>query len=150
MREFLARGRKSVRARRRIAMAHHAPHDCEWTIAHQRRSRRTCRDSRCGATAKSDDRVIGAASGESELSLLLVEPNVIDVHSDPGAVSCGSQVRSALLQACESLDRSNVSVISLDDERTAVILTIASARAAVAMAHNVADALAAPRRAGTN
>jgi GGDEF domain-containing protein len=75
------------------------------------------------------------------ISLLLVEPNVYDVHSDPSALHAGRLVRSLLLRACESSDRSNVSVISLDDERTAVILTNCERQAAVTMAHNVADAL---------
>ncbi len=73
------------------------------------------------------------------LSLLLVEPNEYDADSDPGAVHANRQVRSALLQACQSLDAGNVSVISLDDERTAVILSDCERSAAVTLAHNIAD-----------
>ena len=77
----------------------------------------------------------------SELSLMIVEPNVFDVPSDPRAQPAGRQVRFALLQACSSLDPENVTLLPLGDERTAAILSNCERRAAVEVAHNVIAAI---------
>jgi HD-like signal output (HDOD) protein/GGDEF domain-containing protein len=73
----------------------------------------------------------------SELSLLLVEPNVADVQSDSQAKSAGRHTRLALLQACSSLVQENVTMIPLDGDRTAAILSNCERRAALAVAQNV-------------
>ena len=75
------------------------------------------------------------------LSLLLLEPNVFDVHSDPCAQYAGRQVRLAVLQACSSLDPQNVNLMSLGKERTAAILSNCERPAAVALAQSAIAAL---------
>jgi HD-like signal output (HDOD) protein len=81
-----------------------------------------------------------------ELSLLLVEPNVFDVHSDPHAERASREIRLALLHACSHLDPENVSLLSIDNERTAAVLSHCDRRAAVAVAQNAMAALAKPTR----
>jgi HD-like signal output (HDOD) protein/GGDEF domain-containing protein len=76
-----------------------------------------------------------------ELSLLLAEPNVFDVHSDPQAIHAGRETRFALLQACSRFDQKDVSLISLDKERMAAILSNCDRRTAVALAQSAIDAL---------
>lgn len=83
-----------------------------------------------------------------ELSLLLVEPNVFDVHSDPRAERASREVRLAILQACSHLDPENVSLVSIGEERTAAVLSHCDRRSAVVVAHNTMAALAAPSHAG--
>jgi HD-like signal output (HDOD) protein/GGDEF domain-containing protein len=77
----------------------------------------------------------------SELSLLLVEPNVAGVHSDSQAKSAGRHTRLALLQACSSLVQENVTMIPLGGDRTAAILSNCERRAALAVAQNVISGL---------
>jgi GGDEF domain-containing protein len=72
-----------------------------------------------------------------ELSLLLVEPNVFDVHADPQAELAARKVRRAVGRACASLDQDSVSLIPLTPDRTAVVLCNCERRAAVAIAQNV-------------
>jgi HD-like signal output (HDOD) protein/GGDEF domain-containing protein len=83
-----------------------------------------------------------------ELSLLLVEPNVFDVHSDPHAEYASRDVRLAILQACSSLDPENVSLMSLGGERTAAVLSHCDRRAAVVVAQNTMAALGKPNSSG--
>ena len=77
----------------------------------------------------------------SELTLMLVESSVIDVEPDPRSTSAGRHVRLALLQACSSLVQENVTMIPLDDERTAAILLNCERRAALVIGQNVIAAL---------
>jgi HD-like signal output (HDOD) protein len=78
----------------------------------------------------------------SELSLLLVAPNMLEVHSGLQAKSAGRHVRMALLQACSSWAQENVTMMPLSEDRTAAILSNCDRRAAVALAQNVIAALA--------
>jgi HD-like signal output (HDOD) protein/GGDEF domain-containing protein len=77
----------------------------------------------------------------SELSLLLVEPNKLDIQSDSQSRSAGRHARLALLHACSSLVQENVTMIPLGDDRTAAILSNCERRAALAVAQNVISGL---------
>jgi hypothetical protein len=86
----------------------------------------------------------------SELSLLFVEPNVYDVHSDPRAESATRQVRLALAEACSLLEHENVMLISLGDVRTAAIFASCDRRAAAAVAQNALATLGKPNLSANN
>jgi HD-like signal output (HDOD) protein len=143
MREFLDRGRKTSTGQpsNRDWSAQHAPHDSAEPATASNSAHKGPSISAAGFLRKVTSAVSRCRERRIAISLLLAEPNVYDVHSDPGAVRAGRLVRSALLRACDSLDRNSVSVISLDDERTAVIITNCERQAAVAIAHSVADAM---------
>jgi HD-like signal output (HDOD) protein len=76
-----------------------------------------------------------------ELSLVVVEPNVYDVHSDPDAEAASRQARTALEIACENLNDSQVTLVTLSGRRTAAVIPNCERRAALAVAHNVLDEL---------
>jgi HD-like signal output (HDOD) protein/GGDEF domain-containing protein len=149
MQEFLTRGQKASAGPQsdRNWISQHAPHESAEMPPASNTAHMGPSVSATGLLRKVTAAVNRCRERRKAISLLLAEPNVYDVHSDPGAVHAGRLVRSALLRTCESMDRSSVSVISLDDERTAVILTNCERQAAVAMAHNVADALGSPEAA---
>lgn len=71
-----------------------------------------------------------------ELSLLFVEPNVFDIHSDPQGEVASRQARWALAIACEAFDNENVTLVPLSNERTAAIISNCERRRALALAHN--------------
>jgi HD-like signal output (HDOD) protein len=77
-----------------------------------------------------------------ELSLLLVEPNVYDVHSDPEADAASLHARCALENACKGLTQIKLSLVPLSQERTAAILANCERRAALALAHSAIAELA--------
>jgi hypothetical protein len=77
----------------------------------------------------------------SELSLLLIEPNVVDDHSDQSAKFATRHLRLAVLHECSSLDPGDVNVTAVSAKRTAVILSNCERRTAVAFAQNVIAAL---------
>jgi hypothetical protein len=143
MREFLARGRKSSSDAPsfREWNTQHAPHDMADTFPTLNAQQIGRPTNAAGLLRKLSAAVGRCRERRQALSLLLVEPNEYDADSNPGALHASPQVRSALLAACRSLDPSNVSVVSLDEERTAVILANCERSAAVALAHNIADAL---------
>jgi GGDEF domain-containing protein len=62
-------------------------------------------------------------SRRQELSLLLVEPNVFDVHSDPFAVAAGTLTREAVDHAAQALDPETVAVMSFGKRGSAIVLT---------------------------
>ncbi len=75
-----------------------------------------------------------------ELSLLLIEPNVFDIHSDPQGEAASQQARRALGNACAILENDDVIAVSLSDQRTAVILTDCDRRGAISVAnHAIAE-----------
>ena len=71
-----------------------------------------------------------------ELSLLLMEPNVFDIHADPQAESAVQQARDALAKASETLEPENVILVTLSNLRTAAILLNCDRRGAVAIANH--------------
>jgi HD-like signal output (HDOD) protein len=77
-----------------------------------------------------------------ELSLIVVEPNVYDIHSDPEAGSANRQARAALEYACAGLSENKVALLSLSDQRTAAVISNCERRAALAVAHNAISELA--------
>ncbi|HEX3600970.1 MAG TPA: HDOD domain-containing protein [Lacipirellulaceae bacterium] len=77
----------------------------------------------------------------TEMSLLLIEPNVFDLHSDPLAVAAGEQTRAALLAACERLDPEKVAIFSQANQGSAAIISNCERRAAVAVARNAISEL---------
>jgi GGDEF domain-containing protein len=145
MREFLARGRKpsSDAPTFREWNAQHAPHGQADLLPASGASHAGRSTSAAGLLRKLSAAVSRCRERRLALSLLLVEPNQYDADSDPGAARASRQVRSALVAACQSLDQSNVSVVSLDEDRTAVILANCERSAAVTLAHNIANALGA-------
>jgi hypothetical protein len=76
------------------------------------------------------------------LSLIVVEPNVYDIHSDPEAGAASRQARSALEYACAGLSENKVALLWLSDQRTAAIISNCERRAALAVAHNAISELA--------
>jgi len=77
-----------------------------------------------------------------ELSLLVVEPNVFDIHSDPLGDAASEQARCALADACAALEEDTAILISLSKERTAVILSNCERRTALAIANHAIAKLA--------
>jgi hypothetical protein len=77
-----------------------------------------------------------------ELSLVMVEPNVYDIHSDPEAEAASRQARYALEFACAGLSQHKVALVPLSDQRTAAIISNCERRAAVAVAQNAIAELA--------
>ncbi|HVT30219.1 MAG TPA: HDOD domain-containing protein [Lacipirellulaceae bacterium] len=71
-----------------------------------------------------------------ELSLLLVEPNVFDIHSDSQGDFACRQARQALGCAIAPLDTNNVVLVSLSKERTAAILLNCDKRGAISVANH--------------
>jgi HD-like signal output (HDOD) protein/GGDEF domain-containing protein len=71
-----------------------------------------------------------------ELSLLLAEPNVFDVHSDPQGEEAALQARCAVGDACGMLEKEKVNLLSLSSGRTAAILSDCERRGALAVANH--------------
>jgi hypothetical protein len=71
-----------------------------------------------------------------ELSLVMAEPNVYDIHSDPEAEAAIRQTRCALEYACAGLGQNKVTLVSLPERRTAAIISDCERRAALAVAKN--------------
>src|SRR4029079_13515972 len=71
-----------------------------------------------------------------ELSLLLLEPNVFDVHSDPKGEFASQQARESLNRACASLETKKVSLVTLGSGRIAAILSDFERRAALSIAND--------------
>src|SRR3954453_211820 len=57
-----------------------------------------------------------------ELSLLLAEPNVFDIHSDPDGDAAAEQARVVIECACANFEGDKVTIVSLNKERIAAIL----------------------------
>jgi GGDEF domain-containing protein len=81
-----------------------------------------------------------------ELSLLLAEPNVFDVHSDPQGTQAGEEARRAIGNACAALQDDTISLVSLGNERTAAILSNCERRAALSMANHAITELSKSTR----
>jgi hypothetical protein len=77
-----------------------------------------------------------------ELSLVMAEPNVYDIHTDPDAEAAVRQTRCALEYACAGLGQNKVTLVSLPERRTAAIISNCERRAALAMAKNAIAELA--------
>ncbi len=73
--------------------------------------------------------------GRKELSLLLLEPNVFDIHSDPSGDLANQQVRESLGRACAALETEKFVLISLDGGRIAAILSDCERRSALTIAN---------------
>jgi HD-like signal output (HDOD) protein len=70
-----------------------------------------------------------------ELSLLLLEPNVFDVHADPKGELASQQAREALDRACATLEAEKVAVVTLNGGRIAAILSDCERRSALSIAN---------------
>jgi HD-like signal output (HDOD) protein len=70
-----------------------------------------------------------------ELSLLLAEPNVFDIHSDPQGEFARLQARESLRRACAAFETDEVTLVSLDGGRVAAILSNCERRAALSVAN---------------
>ena len=148
MQKFLGKSKPSVPAESpsRERPAEHAAHEPvvgQHAIDHFARSGSAAHLQKALAAA-----VKRCRERRRELSLLLVEPNVFDVHSDPRAERASREVRLAILAACSNLDPENVSLMSLGDERTAAVLSHCDRRVAVDVAQNTMAALARPSYSG--
>jgi GGDEF domain-containing protein len=76
-----------------------------------------------------------------ELSLLLLEPNVFDVHSDPKGEFASQQARESLDRACASLEPEKVVIVTIDGGRLAAILLDCERRGALAVANQAISEL---------
>jgi HD-like signal output (HDOD) protein len=75
-----------------------------------------------------------------EMSLLLAEPNVFDIHSDPHGEIARQQARESLGRACAGFETDEVTLVSLDGGRVAAILSNCERRAALSVAnHAIAE-----------
>ena len=83
-------------------------------------------------------KLVGAAKRcrerRQELSLLVVEPNVFDIHTDPQGDAAGLMVRLALATACKALDPESVILMPLANQGAAAIISNCERRAALALA----------------
>jgi HD-like signal output (HDOD) protein len=77
-----------------------------------------------------------------ELSLVIVEPNVYDIHADPLAENASRQMQCALEYACARLGQNRVMTVAMSPQRIAAILSNCERRAAVAVAQNAIAELA--------
>jgi hypothetical protein len=69
-----------------------------------------------------------------ELSLLVMEPNAFDVHSDPFAERANRNARQALAAACGGLDEDRVTLFGLSARRSAAIISNCDRRTALSVA----------------
>jgi PleD family two-component response regulator len=76
-----------------------------------------------------------------ELSLVLLEPNVFDVHSDPMGERASQQARESLDRVCATLEAEKVTLVSLDGGRIAVILSDCERRGALSVANQAISEL---------
>jgi HD-like signal output (HDOD) protein len=75
-----------------------------------------------------------------ELSLLLAEPNVFDIHSDPRGELASEQARESLGNACAAFEKHEVALVALDGGRIAAILSNCERRGALSVAnHAIAE-----------
>jgi HD-like signal output (HDOD) protein len=75
-----------------------------------------------------------------ELSLLLAEPNVFDIHSDPQGELASEQVRRAIGNASGAVENDKIILLSLTSGRTAAILSNCERRGAISVAnHAIAE-----------
>jgi GGDEF domain-containing protein len=70
-----------------------------------------------------------------ELSLLLAEPNVFDIHSDPKGELASEQARESLGHACAGFERDEVKLVALGGGRVAAILSNCERRGALSVAN---------------
>jgi hypothetical protein len=70
-----------------------------------------------------------------ELSLLLAEPNVFDIHSDPQGEVATEQARESLARACATFETDEVTLVALGNGRVAAILANCERRAALSVAN---------------
>jgi HD-like signal output (HDOD) protein len=121
----------------------HAPHEATRT----RRSATMVRNcSEAEADSELAASLVAAAARcrdrRQELSLVLVEPHVFDVHSDPEAEAAIHQARFALEHACVALNQTHGTLLALSRERTAAILPNCERRTAIALAQSTIAELA--------
>lgn len=76
-----------------------------------------------------------------ELSLLLLEPNVYDIHSDTDGELARQQARESLSRACATLEKDEVTLISMGGGRVAAILLNCDRRGALAVANQAISEL---------
>jgi GGDEF domain-containing protein len=75
-----------------------------------------------------------------ELSLLLAEPNVFDIHSDPKGELASEQARESLGRACAGFEMDEVKLVALGGGRVAAILSNCERRGALSVAnHAIAE-----------
>jgi HD-like signal output (HDOD) protein len=71
-----------------------------------------------------------------ELSLLLAEPNVFDVHSDPQGEVASEQARESLSRACGTFETDELTLVTLGGGRIAAILSNCERRGALSVANH--------------
>jgi HD-like signal output (HDOD) protein len=76
-----------------------------------------------------------------ELSLLVLEPNCFDVHTDPYGELAIHHSRRALGSVCGKLDEDQVTLISLSEQRSAAIISNCDRRLALTVAQNAISEL---------
>ncbi len=69
-----------------------------------------------------------------ELSLLVVEPNVFYVHTDPQGEAAGVLARQARSDACDVLDPENVILVPLANQGAAAVISNCERRGALSLA----------------
>jgi HD-like signal output (HDOD) protein len=133
MRNFLRSGAKPGREEKRWSDQHAAHGDTK-------REGIAVHFAECQDNAALVNKLVAAANRcrerRQELSLLLVEPNVFDIHSDPAGEAASGEVRRALGRACDALATERFALLSISPERTAAILLNCDRRAALAVANH--------------
>ena len=76
-----------------------------------------------------------------ELSLLLVEPNLVGARGDGPRSHDGRQARRMLETACDALNQENASLVTLANGSTAAILPNCDRRSALSVAHHAIEEL---------
>jgi HD-like signal output (HDOD) protein/GGDEF domain-containing protein len=139
MRNFLTPGEKREEEGKRWSARHAAHREEQILRADNMVDFTECKDG----SALARKLVAGAnrcRERRQELSLLLAEPNVFDVHSDPQGVLASDQARKALTRACRVFDHDRVTLVTLSLERTAIILIDCERRSAISVAnHAIAE-----------
>jgi HD-like signal output (HDOD) protein/GGDEF domain-containing protein len=135
MRSFLAGGKKAAKSRDGWGQQHAAHHDPKATRGivgkkpEEPKERSVLLRKLVAAANRCRER-------REELSLLLVEPNVFDIHTDPFGKKAGDQVRRALDCACDVLEPENVALVTLANGSTATIISDCERRGALSVAHH--------------
>jgi hypothetical protein len=142
MEDFLAANTAKPAYTTLVQNGQHAPHATAYTPRYVSRGGSS---ERLETSALEIDLVAAAKrcrDRRHELSLLLVEPHVYDISSEPDAAAAHRDAQTALENACAGFDRNGLNLVPLSHQRTAAIVSNCDRRAAVDLAQQAISALA--------
>ncbi|MEX0585284.1 MAG: HDOD domain-containing protein, partial [Pirellulales bacterium] len=142
MRSFLAGGKKPAKAGEQWGQQHAAHYDQNGRRGIVGKKKPDEPKERSVLLRKLVTAAKRCRERRQELSLLLVEPNVFDIHTDPRGKNAGQQARQALASACDALEPEKVALVTLANGSTAAIISDCERRGALSVAHHAIAELA--------